>query len=124
MPAIKQYMENYDCTIEATLDVIGGKWKGIILGHLMNETLRYSDIKRLMPKITPRTLTRQLRELERDGIISRNVYPQVPPKVEYSVTPLGKTLDSIAQLLSEWGDEHIATVMENRLKSELLPNES
>jgi len=117
-------MENYDCAIEATLDVIGGKWKGIILGHLMNETLRYSDIKRLMPKITPRTLTRQLRELERDGIISRNVYPQVPPKVEYSVTPLGKTLDSIARLLSEWGDEHIATVMENRLKNERLPNES
>jgi len=124
MPTIKQYMENYDCAIEATLDVIGGKWKGIILGHLMNETLRYSDIKRLMPKITPRTLTRQLRELERDGIISRNVYPQVPPKVEYSVTPLGKTLDSIARLLSEWGDEHIATVMENRLKNERLPNES
>lgn len=123
MPTMKQYMENYDCAIEATLDVIGGKWKGIILGHLMHETLRYSDIKRLMPKITARTLTRQLRELERDGIIHRTVYPQVPPKVEYSVTKLGKTLDSIARLLSEWGEEHIQTVLENRQKNE-LPDEA
>lgn len=114
MVDIQQYLENYDCPVEATLDVIGGKWKGIILYHLMDNTLRYSDIKRLMPKVTPRTLTRQLRELERDGIIHRRVYPQVPPKVEYSVTELGKTLAPITQLLSHWGEQHIQAVVENR----------
>ena len=114
MKAIKQYMANYDCAVEATLDVIGGKWKGIILSHLMFHTLRYNEIKRLMPKVTPRTLTRQLRELERDGLISRKVYAEVPPKVEYSVTELGETLAPIVKLLKHWGDDHIQTVLDNR----------
>lgn len=118
METIKQYMENYDCAVEATLDVIGGKWKGIILSHLMGNILRYSDIKRLMPKVTPRTLTRQLRELERDGLITRKIYAEVPPRVEYSVTELGQTLAPIVKLLNRWGGEHIQTVLENRDKSE------
>ncbi len=119
MPEIIQFMENYDCPVEATLDVIGGKWKGIILSKLMHsDALRYSEIKRMMPKITARTLTRQLRELERDGIIHRKVYPEVPPKVEYSVTELGKTLHPVARLLNQWGKDNIQTVLDNRAKYE------
>ena len=115
---MKLYMANYDCSVEATLDIIGGKWKGIILYHLMNNTLRYNDIKRLMPKITPRSLTRQLRELERDGIIEREVYAEVPPRVEYSVSEVGKTLEPIVTLLGKWGDEHIDTVLAYRSENE------
>lgn len=114
----KQYLNNYDCEVEATLDVIGGKWKGIILSKLINQTLRYNDIKRHMPKITPRSLTRQLRELERDGIINRTVYAEVPPRVEYSVTELGKTLAPIIQMLATWGKCHIDTVLVNREESD------
>ena len=114
MALLKQYLENYDCALEVVLDVIGGKWKGIILFHLLTNTLRYSDLKRLMPKITARVLTNQLRELERDGLIRREVYPEVPPRVEYSVTALGESLRSIIFLLSDWGEAHTTQLLENR----------
>ena len=101
----------YDCSegcpVEATLEVIGGKWKGVILYHLMGETVRFNELKRTMPGITQRMLTKQLRELEADGVILRKVYPEVPPKVEYSMTAYGKTLAPIIKALQKWGVTHL-----------------
>ncbi|ALC83777.1 MULTISPECIES: winged helix-turn-helix transcriptional regulator [Bacillus] len=91
------------CPVETTLDVIGGKWKGVILYHLMEGTKRFNEFKRLMPGITQRMLTLQLRELENDGVLSRKVYPEVPPKVEYSLTEFGWTLQPIIKHMYEWG---------------------
>lgn len=95
--------KNYNCPIEATIDLIGGKYKAIILWHLMEKTLRYSELHRLIPKATDKMLAQQLRELERDGLISRRVYPVVPPKTEYSLTEFGGTLVPILDGLCEWG---------------------
>lgn len=87
------------CPVERVIDVIGGKWKIIILFHLMNGTKRFNELRRLMPEVSQRMLTRQLRELEEYDIVERKVYAQVPPKVEYSLTDLGKSLDSILDVL-------------------------
>lgn len=97
----------HGCSVEYTLSIIGGKWKGVILYHLMDrKMLRFSEFRRKCPSITQRMLTMQLRELEEDGILHREVYPQVPPKVEYSLTPLGETLLPIIRELKQWGDEN------------------
>lgn len=93
----------YNCPVEATLDVIGGRWKSLILWHLHSETRRFAELKRLMPKITQRMLTQQLRELEQDGIVTRKVYAVVPPKVEYSLTEAGKSLRPILDAMCQWG---------------------
>lgn len=95
------------CPVEATLEVIGGKWKGVILYHLLSETIRFNELRRLMPEITQRMLTKQLRELEADSLISRKVYPEVPPKVEYSTTDYGKTLAPVIHALQKWGTQHL-----------------
>ncbi|MFB3764312.1 MAG: winged helix-turn-helix transcriptional regulator [Methanotrichaceae archaeon] len=98
----------YDWSIDATLDVIGGKWKPLIIYELNDETLRFSQLlDKLQPRITQRILTKQLRQLEEDGLITRKVYTQVPPKVEYSLTELGKSLLPILDQLCEWGSEHM-----------------
>jgi DNA-binding HxlR family transcriptional regulator len=89
--------------VESTLEVIGGKWKGLILYHLLGKTRRFNEFRRLMPGITQRMLTLQLRDLEHDGLVHREVYREVPPKVEYSLTELGCTLEPIIRLLSDWG---------------------
>ena len=81
----------FNCPVEATIQLIGGKYKAVILWHLMNNTLRYSEIHKLIPKATDKMLAQQLRELEKDGLINRKVYPVVPPKTEYSLTEFGKT---------------------------------
>lgn len=94
------------CAVEATLQLIDGKWKGVILYHLLQGTLRFNAIRRRLPNITQRMLTTQLRELERDGFVLRTVYPEVPPKVEYSLTPRGRTLEPVIMALKAWGDEH------------------
>jgi len=94
------------CPVEGTLDVIGGKWKGVILYHLLDEKKRFNQLRKLMPGVTQRVLTHQLRELEKDGIIHREVYPVVPPKVEYSMTEFGKTLEPIILLMEEWGENY------------------
>ncbi len=94
------------CAVEATLQFIDGKWKGVVLFHLLDRTLRFNEIRRLLPNVTPRMLTTQLRELEADGFIDRTVYAQVPPKVEYSLTPLGRSLEPVVLALKSWGDEH------------------
>lgn len=91
------------CPVEFTLDVIGGKWKCVLLYHLIDGTKRFSELRRICPSITQRMLTLQLRELEQDQIVHREVYQQVPPKVEYSLTPLGETLIPIILQLRQWG---------------------
>lgn len=94
---------NFVCTIEASMCFIGGKYKPIILWHLIDGTKRFSELQRLLPQATPRMLTMQLRELEEDQLICRKVYPVVPPKTEYSLTELGKTLIPLITELREWG---------------------
>lgn len=92
----------YSCPMEATLDLIGGKYKAIILWHLKDQTLRFNEMRRLISKATPKVLTQQLRELEKDDLIHREVYPVVPPKVEYSLTDNGKSLIPILNEMCEW----------------------
>lgn len=106
MPHTK-YDCNLGCPVEAALEIISGKWKGVILYHLLSETMRFNQLRRLMPEVTQRMLTRQLRELEADNIISRKVYPEVPPKVEYSMTEYGKTLTPVIYALQTWGLQHL-----------------
>lgn len=97
----------YNISVEATLEVIGGKWKCVILCHLTHGKRRTSDLKRLMPRITQKMLTQQLRELEDDGIVERIVYNQVPPKVEYALSEYGASLKPILDSLCMWGETHI-----------------
>lgn len=99
--------KTYYCDVELTLQIIGGKWKPIILFHLgADGTLRFSEIRRIIPNITPKMLTQQLRQLESDGVVSRKVYAQVPPRVEYGLTALGKSVMPIIQQLSCWGRQY------------------
>lgn len=91
------------CTVEAAMAVVGGKWKMSILKQLMTGTRRFGELRRAMPTVTQRMLTRQLRELEADGLVSRTVYAQVPPKVEYAVTEDGASLRTIVDQLDAWG---------------------
>lgn len=100
----------YDCSggcpVEAALEQIAGKWKGLIIYHLMDETLRFNELMRRMGTVTQRSLTKQLRELEADGIIDRTVYAVVPPKVEYALTAKGKSLRDVIVALRAWGLEN------------------
>ena len=86
--------------------MIGGKWKVLILYHLVEQTQRFNELRRLLPEITQRMLTLQLRELEEDGLIHREVYPVVPPKVEYSLTDFGRTLLPVIGSMHQWGVEY------------------
>ncbi|MEM1193347.1 MAG: helix-turn-helix domain-containing protein [Pseudomonadota bacterium] len=99
--------DTYDCSqgcpVEATLEVIGGKGKGIILSHLLDGTMRFSELQGAAGTVTQRMPTKQLRELENDGVISRKVYPVVPPKVEYSMTEKGRSLEPILIAMRDWG---------------------
>lgn len=96
------------CPVEATLNLIGGKWKGVILYHLLTgKVLRFNALKRMLPNITQRMLTNQLRELEHDGLVVRTIYPEVPPRVEYRLSEYGQTLEPVIAALKAWGDGHI-----------------
>ncbi|EMI12806.1 transcriptional regulator [Bacillus stratosphericus LAMA 585] len=97
---------NHGCPVSITTNVIGGKWKGVILYHLTCGPKRYNEIRRLLPRISQRVLTLQLRELEQDGIVHREVYEEVPPRVEYSLTSLGNTLKPIIFAMREWGESY------------------
>src|SRR6201986_1372692 len=103
--------ETYDCTagcpVEATLDLIDGKWKGVILYHLLDDTIRFNELRRRLSRITQRMLTRQLRELEADGLIHREIYAEVPPRVEYSLTTLGRSLEPVIRSLWTWGNAYL-----------------
>ena len=104
--------ERYDCSggcpVEAALERIGGKWKGIALYHLLDGTKRFNELKRAIGgNVSQRMLTKQLRELERDGLVVRKVYPVVPPHVEYSLSNKGRTLEPILMALREWGMSYV-----------------
>jgi DNA-binding HxlR family transcriptional regulator len=90
------------CPAESTLDVIGGRWKVPIVWHLSSRTLRFGELRRAMPDVTPKMLTRQLRELEADGVVRRRVFPEVPPKVEYSLTERGRSLKPVVEAMCRW----------------------
>jgi len=98
------------CPVEACLSMIGGKWKGVILYQLLNGEKRFNELRRIMPKVTQRMLTKQLRDLEADEIVERTVYQQVPPKVEYSLTEFGRTLEPILIMLQQWGLDHFEKI--------------
>jgi Predicted transcriptional regulators len=109
MPRIRH--KRFDCSpgcpVEAALTLISGKWKAVVLWHLLQGTLRFNEIRRRLPDVTQRMLTNQLRELEADGFITRTVYPQVPPKVEYSLSERGRSLEPVLVALKTWGETHV-----------------
>jgi DNA-binding HxlR family transcriptional regulator len=110
--------ERTKCPAEITLRVIGGRWKILILWHLFQAVKRFSELHRELAGVTQKMLTEQLREMERDGIIHREVYPQVPPKVEYSLTPLGESLHPVVDAMCRWGLERARVLGEdNNLES-------
>lgn len=98
------------CDVEVAMEVLGGRWKLAILRKLFTGTMRFGELRRAMPRITQRMLTRQLRELEADGLVRRTVYAEVPPKVEYELTEAGRSLDDIANRLDAWGRWYRETV--------------
>ncbi len=97
----------FSCPVDATISLIGGKYKAVILWHLKGSTLRYSEIHRRIPRATDKMLAQQLRELERDGLVNRVVYPVVPPKTEYSLTPTGETLYPVLDAMCDWGSRYM-----------------
>ncbi|MBV1757473.1 MAG: helix-turn-helix transcriptional regulator [Dethiosulfatibacter sp.] len=100
---IEEMEKIYRCPLELSMDLIGGKWKCVILWHLRNYHLRFSQLKRIMPGITPKMLTQQLRDLEENGLVHREVYAVIPPKVEYSLTEDGKTFLPVLNSMYKWG---------------------
>lgn len=97
----------FQCPVEVTLQLIGGKYKTLILWHLIDKTLRFNELSKIIPSATPKMLTQQLKELERDGFIHREVYPVVPPKVEYSLTDFGKSIIPILESMCSWGTNYL-----------------
>jgi len=97
----------YGCAVEALMDAIGGRWKPVILYHLMGGTRRFGEFRRLVPGVSQRMLTQHLRELERDGLVHREVYREVPPRVEYSLTARGRTMEPLLHQMNEWAAVHL-----------------
>ncbi|WP_017638006.1 winged helix-turn-helix transcriptional regulator [Staphylococcus sp. E463] len=97
--------KTYNCPVEAVISLIGGKYKPIILWYLLNNTLRFNEIQRLLPQASPKMLSQQLKELQKEGFIEKVIYPDVPPKTEYYMTDYGKTLEHILNEMCNWGEE-------------------
>lgn len=97
----------FNCPVDTTLGMIGGKYKCLILWHLVDGTLRFGELRKRIPQATAKMLTQQLRELEADELILREVFPVVPPKVEYSLSPLGKSLRPVLTLMYDWGADYL-----------------
>ena len=110
----KRYDCNFGCPVEACVEVIGGKWKGVILFHLLGGTKRFNELLRLIPGVTQRMLTRQLRELEDDQVVERKIYAEVPPKVEYTLTEFGRTLEPVLRTLQGWGSQYLGEITKIR----------
>lgn len=104
------YASQYGCAVEATTDIIGGKWKAVILYYLFKGPKRFNELRRLLPEVTQRMLTRQLRELEQDGIVHREIYKEVPPRVEYSLTEFGTSLGPILVQMLDWGEQYMEQI--------------
>lgn len=102
----------YSCPVELTIDLIGGKWKAVLLWELSEKTLRFNELNRLFPSATRKMLTQQLKEMERDGLIYRKEYPQIPPKVEYSLTDFGRSFMPVLFSMNEWGKGYMAEMEE------------
>jgi DNA-binding HxlR family transcriptional regulator len=103
-------IRDFDCPVAAALDVLGGRWKGQILYYLLRGPTRFGALRRLVPGATQRMLTLQLRELEGDGVIHREVYREVPPRVEYSLTPFGMSLRPIIEAMELWGSRYMEQI--------------
>jgi len=118
--------DEFYCPVKLTADIIGGKWKPMILFYLEGGTRRFGELGKMIPSMTKKMLTQHLRELERDGIIHREVYAIVPPKVEYSLTKHGESLKPILKLMSAWGTRHRARygVPAGRLRAQRNPAEA
>lgn len=111
----------YNCPVEATIDVIGGKWKPLILWWLHQRTHRFAELRRRMPPISEKMLAQHLRELEADGIVHREVYATVPPRVEYSLTEYGETLEDMLKAFCEWGRIHMERIGAEETSTEPEP---
>jgi len=109
MPRVRHKTLNCSpgCAVEGALSLIDGKWKGVVLYHLFEGTLRFNEIRRRLPGVTQRMLTNQLRELEADGLITRKVYAEVPPKVEYSLSARGRSIEPVIVALKAWGEANV-----------------
>ena len=99
--------ETFSCPVRTTVDIIGGKWKILIIYNLLSGIKRFGEIKKLIPGITKKVLSQNLKELEYDGIVKREAYSEVPPKTEYSLTKTGKKLQIVFELLCKWGEEYM-----------------
>lgn len=109
------FEEPFGCSVEATLSVIGGRWKPVIIFNLFNNNvLRFGELRKAINGITERMLTNQLRELEKDRIVARKVYAEVPPRVEYSLTDYGRSLEPILMAMRDWGAEHMNVVYDGK----------
>jgi len=100
--------DTYNCPVEATVDVAGGKWKPVIIYHLLDGPKRFGELRRMTGDPSQRSITMQLRQLEDDGIVNREVFAEVPPRVEYSLTEFGKTLWPVLRAMKGWGDSFMA----------------
>ncbi len=118
----RKYCWKTGCDVEATLSVIGGRWKPILVCHLLGGRKRFGELRRLTPHATERMITLQLRELEADGVISRHVYAEVPPRVEYEVTDFGRSLEAILVLMQQWGSAFKARRLAEDSESKLSAN--
>jgi DNA-binding HxlR family transcriptional regulator len=109
-----------ECPLTALIDMIGGRWKVLALWRLRDGPKRFTELRRQMPGVTQKMLTQQLRQLEADGLVRREVFPQVPPKVEYSLTPTGEELSGLLTTLSKWATAHMPTLEAGRSKQAAL----
>lgn len=109
--------QEFHCALDITMHYIGGKWKAVVLWYLRKEKKRFGELKALIPDITDKMLSIQLKALEEDGIISRTVYPEVPPRVEYAFTEEGKTLIPVVEAIARWGRDKAEQ------EAELVPHE-
>lgn len=109
---MKTCPSEFNCPVDATIQLIGGKYKAVILWHLVESKKRFSELKRLIPKATEKMLAQQLRNLESDGLIIRTVYPVVPPKVEYSLSEFGRSIVPVLDSMCSWGTDYLNTFYE------------